>query len=148
MHEFLSSREAFHDFILRIETTGVSKAEFTHAAHLAVGAYGAVAHRERAFEWTKAAILRQNAATGTENTETSGYHETLTRFWSDVLCRETAGMNDAFEAAKLAVARFGDDRDLPRRSYTFDVVSSRTARQTWIPPDVGEYRDGQEQDGT
>jgi hypothetical protein len=85
MHEFLVSPEALVEFIRRIETAGVSKPEFTHAAHLAVGAYYAFVHRERAFEHTKAAILRQNVASGTENTETSGYHETLTRFWSELL---------------------------------------------------------------
>lgn len=138
VHSFIASREAFEDFVRRIETSGVTKPEFTHAAHLTVGAYCAVVYGDRAFEQTKAAILRQNAATGTANTETSGYHETLTRFWSDVLRRETAGFEDAFEAAKLAVEMFGEDRDLPRRCYSFDVIESREARQLWMPPDREE----------
>jgi hypothetical protein len=136
MYEFLVSPEALAEFIRRIETAGVSNAEFTHAAHLAVGAYYAFVHRDRAFEHTKAAILRQNAASGTENTETSGYHETLTRFWSELLQRETAGEQDPYQAAKLAVSKFGDDRGLPLRYYSFDVVASREARKRWIPPDI------------
>ncbi len=69
------------------ETGTLPKAQWTHAAHVAVGSYYAVCYRDSALEKTRAGILRYNQAAGTANTETSGYHETLTCFWAGILAR-------------------------------------------------------------
>ena len=94
----------------------------------------------RAFERTKNGILRYNEAIGTENSDTSGYHETLTRLWANVLAKLVAGCTDPWEAACEAVERFGEDRELHHLYYSFDVVRSTVARRTWVPPDLeGPY---------
>lgn len=85
---------------------------------------------------TREGILRYNAAVGVENTDTSGYHETLTRFRATVLQDATRGCADEWQAACHAVERFGEDRDLHTLFYSFDVVRSIEARRGWIAPDV------------
>jgi hypothetical protein len=78
-----------------------------------------------------------NYATGVVNGPDSGYHETLTRFWSEIITQmvRKAKPKSPFDAAHYAIARFGEDRDLPSLFYSFDVVRDRRARSVWVPPD-------------
>src|SRR5262249_25617962 len=89
-------------------------------------------------------IIRHNEAVGTANTETSGYHETLTRFWSGEICGLVRARNYAsrLEAVRAAVAKFGGAPDWFRRFYSFDVLRDRRARKEWIAPDVGTRHRG------
>ena len=62
-----------------IEDTTLPKAEWTHAAHFAaalwlIRQYGL----DQACRMMPAIIRRYNEATGVRNTDTSGYHETIT----------------------------------------------------------------------
>ena len=68
---------------------------------------------------------------------TSGYHETLTRFWTLVIAAHVraCGATSRWDAVRAALDRFGEDRDLPRRCYSFDVVGDVRARAEWVPPD-------------
>ena len=137
---FLVTRDAFDRFVSAWETCALPPAEWSHAAHVAVGAAFAVRFRDRAYEAIKAGILRYNHAVGTGAPTPRGYHETLTRFWADTIAGAVAGMDDEWAAACLAVGRFGTDRNLHRRCYSFDVARDETARRTWIPPDAGGDR--------
>lgn len=135
---WLASPGVFAAFIDTWERGALPKAAWTHAAHVAVGACYAVRFGGEAFPHTKAGILRHNEAVGTANTDTSGYHETLTRFWVEVLAAVTAGL-DEWQAACLAVERFGARRDYHAQFYGYDVVRSVEARRTWQPPDRGPF---------
>jgi hypothetical protein len=73
--ELLLTRESFERFVADWEAGTLPKPKWTHAAHVAVGACYTVRYGQRAFEEIKQGILRYNAAVGTANTETSGYHE-------------------------------------------------------------------------
>jgi len=139
-YDFVASREAFQEFVGEWEAGTLPKNRWTHAAHVAIGAYYAVRYPGEAFERTKKGIIRFNETVGTENSDTSGYHETLTRLWANVLAKLADRFADPWKAACEAVARFGEDRDLHHLYYSFDVVRSTAARRTWIPPDlVGPY---------
>jgi len=135
-YPFLETRDRFTAFVSAWESGTLSRSAWSHAAHVAIGACYAVRFGEAAFERTREGILRYNAAVGTENTDTSGYHETLTRFWAKVLRGATRGCAGEWEAARLAVERFGEDRDLHTLFYSFDVVRSLEARRAWIAPDL------------
>jgi hypothetical protein len=134
-YDFLASREAFAEFLAGWEAGTLPKARWTHTAHIAVGACYTVRYPDSAFERIKNGILRYNAAVGTKNSEMSGYHETLTRLWANVLAKVVHGFADPWEAACVAVAKLGGARDLPQLHYSFDVIGSREARRNWIPPD-------------
>lgn len=112
--------------------------QFTHAAHIAVGAtYVCELGCERALEHLRGAIPLYNVSQGGENTDTRGYHETLTRFWVDILGAFFAGpaRGTTEEQALAAVAAFGGQSKLWERYYSFDALNSLAARRGWIPPD-------------
>ena len=114
------------------------KAAWTHSAHVAVAAYYAFDHPvETTFDKMKFGLLRFNNAVGTANTEDSGYHETLTRFWAGLVSEfvRRTGFASRFEAVRGAVAEFGEDSGRYRRYYSFDALKDRRARREWIPPD-------------
>jgi len=139
-HPFLETRESFAAFVEAWESGRLPKAEWTHAAHVAMGSVYVVRYGTSATEEMRRGIKRHNAAVGTLDTETSGYHETLTCFWTSVLSRWVEGYSDPWLAACHAVGRFGEERSLHTHYYSFDVVKDRAARAAWVPPDLaGPY---------
>lgn len=135
---FLQSAEALETFFSDWTSGRLPKAAWTHAAHVAMAAYIAFEHApEEAFERMKAGILHHNDAVGTANTETSGYHETLTRLWCAILGKFVCHGNFAsrLEAVREAVRVFGEDRERYKLYYGFDVVNDRRARREWVRPD-------------
>jgi hypothetical protein len=118
----------------------LSRAEWTHAAHLGVGAWHVHHHgAARALELLRGGIRRLNEHHGTVNSSTSGYHETITAAYVRLL--------DAF------LATFAPDVALDRRIeallagplgeraallrfWSKDVLMSPRARAAWVPPDL------------
>jgi len=135
-YRFMASRGAFEKFVAAWEACTLPKKQWNHAAHVAIGAYYAVRYPATAFQRTKDGILRYNEAVGIANTETSGYHETLTRFWASILAKLVERIADPWEAACTAVEKLGEDRDLHHLYYGFDVVRDTQARRIWIAPDL------------
>lgn len=125
-------------FVAAWKAGQLPKAEWTHAAHVAMAAFFAFDHAADAtFALMKAGILHHNTSVGTPNTEDSGYHETLTRFWSTEIGEFVRARRfpSRWEAVCAAVAVFGSDRDRFRKFYSFDVVRDRRARREWVAPD-------------
>jgi hypothetical protein len=85
-------------------------------------------------------IRRYNVSQGTRNTEDSGYHETITRFWLHVITSYMASLPPDLSTLDITVRvvdEFTPKRDLFRQYYDFDVVKSKAARAEWIPPARG-----------
>jgi hypothetical protein len=125
------------EFLAAFEGCTLPKERWTHGAHLLTGAcYVHGLGREAALEKMRICVRRYNVSVGGQNTETSGYHETITVMWIrllDGLLREAGEMDRAAFAA-LAVERFVGQRDIFRRYYDFDVVKSVEARRSWVAP--------------
>lgn len=139
-YRFLETEDSFHEFVAAWESGALPKVAWTHAAHVAMGACYVVRYGPAAVDELRLGIKRHNAAVGTQDTATSGYHETLTRFWAGVVSRLVAGFTDPWLAARHAVEKVGEDRGLHRLYYTFDVVADHGARARWVPPDLeGPY---------
>ena len=137
-YPFLESEAALEDFFERWKLGTLPKASWTHGAHVAVAAYLAFDHApEEALDVTRRGILHFNTCVGTPNTQDSGYHETLTRFWSGHVGSLVRGGRFAsrLEAVQQATQLFGEDRDRHRLYYSFDVVRDRQARREWVAPD-------------
>jgi hypothetical protein len=114
------------------------KSEWTHTAHLIAGTWhvyhlGAAA----ALEALRAAILALNDFHGTPNTDTRGYHETITRAHvilidGQLTCLPSA---TAFDAVRTVL---GSDLANPRgllRYYSETRLMSVEARRGWREPD-------------
>jgi hypothetical protein len=115
------------------------KAQWNHAAHLRVaGCYLTARPPEEALECMRTGVRRYNESVGGKNTDDSGYHETLTRFWMAVAGAFLAGLPETAqrrEKIQALVERYGSRRHLFREYYSFDVVKSREARLGWVAPD-------------
>lgn len=134
----IDTQDDLHTLMQAFEAGSLPKAAWTHAAHVAVGANYVALHGEPlALEMMRQRVCAYNEAVGTVNSATSGYHETLTRFWIAVLARlhyeEKAASHLAF--VQHAVTLYGGRRDLHRQFYHFDVVKHSEARQAWVAPD-------------
>lgn len=137
---FLDTRESFDLFVQAWEAGELPKAAWTHAAHVAMGACYVVRYGSSAVDELRRGIKRHNAAVGTLDTATSGYHETLTCLWTGVVSRLVKGYSDPWLAARHAVDRVGQARDLHRPYYSFDVVRDPVARASYVPADLeGPY---------
>ena len=73
--------EQAENLIHRFENGTLPKSEWTHEAHLIVGLKMVLTFKEQAFPEMKKRIIRFNESIDTINSESSGYHETLTVFW-------------------------------------------------------------------
>jgi hypothetical protein len=121
----------------RREAGTLPKIRWTHSAHLLTGAcYVYELGQAAAIEKMRRCVRRYNEAVGGQNTETSGYHETITVAWIkllDGLLRRSRPIERAAFVA-LAVAEFSGRRDIFTRHYDFDLVGSREARRVWVQP--------------
>ena len=114
------------------------KAEWTHAAHFAA-AFWLLRRPDGHAERDMPGFIRAyNEATGTPNTDTGGYHETITlaslrasRSW--LSARPHASLHSALEA--LLASPFGRS-DWLLSYWTRPVLFSVTARRTWVEPDL------------
>lgn len=138
-YPFLGGDAALDQFVQQWEDGTLPKSAWTHGAHVAVTAYYAFDCRsDELFPLMKRGITNFNTCVGTVNGPDSGYHETLTRFWSEMIAAFVSERRDVsrLETVRAAVMRFGQDRDLHQLYFSFDVVRSRRARQEWVPPDL------------
>jgi hypothetical protein len=135
----LSSEQELKELVDRWSDCTLPGAEFTHAAHIAVGSY-LVWNNTLAdsFKLMKAGLYRFNEAVGTPNTDERGYHETLTRFWCTLLFFKIhrGHYSSCLQAANAMLAAYEHDSRPERPYYSFDVLKSKEARRTWIAPDV------------
>ena len=124
-------------FLAVFEGCTLPKQEWTHAAHLLTGAcYVHALGRDAALAKMRECVRRYNESVGGKNTETSGYHESITVLWIrllDGLLQQNAPIDRASFAA-LAVGQFGHRRDIFREYYDFDLVGSTKARLGWVEP--------------
>lgn len=111
----------------------LGKDEWTHEAHLATCW---VALRERTpaetLAYLRQAIQTHNCGIGVANTDTSGYHETLTVYYVTAVAQAAA--------ADLPTL-FADDhcgRKAPLEYWSRDLLFGTEARKGWVPPDLAE----------
>ena len=114
------------------------KAEWTHAAHFAAALWLIAQHGDDAARMMPGLIRAYNEATGTPNTDSSGYHETITQ----ASLRAARSVMRAHEGATLSVvlaalmaSEFGKS-GWPLAYWSKVVLFSAEARRAWVEPDV------------
>lgn len=120
------------------------EAEWSHEAHLRVGLWHLLRFPPaEAMHRLRDGIRTFNTSCGIANTDTSGYHETITRFYVLIIdhflgelerCGESREQPVDELAAKL-VDRCGDRR-LPLRYFSRELLFSKEARRRWVEPDL------------
>lgn len=121
------------------------KAEWTHEAHLAACLWLITERPDFAPERDMpGTISAYNLSVGTENTESGGYHETLTQLYIKgvrafaATLPEGTGLAEAVNA--LLASEIGD-RSWPLCFYSKARLFSVDARRGWVEPDLVTLED-------
>ena len=124
----------------RFTAATIPASEWTHLAHLQVGAWH-VHHlgKEEALERLRAGIRRLNLAHGTGNSLQRGYHETITaayvRFIAQFLASCPFEMPFATRVDELLTSTVAQPSFL-LCFYSREVLMSPRARVEWVEPDL------------
>lgn len=133
------STEEIESLIHRFERKELPKAEWTHEAHLVVAIwYNSKHDAYQAMDLVRERITNHNESVGTLNTESEGYHESITRFWM-WNARTFLAQNDFTSTTEAVNAFIDSDRSLsqyPLTYYSTSILFSVKARMEWIAPDL------------
>jgi len=116
------------------------KSEWTHAGHLAAALW-LCRHRHdlTAADAMRTLICRYNDAIGTANTDTGGYHHTITvasmRAVADCLARHSDDAPLDVVHAALVASRYGHTEWL-LAYWRRETLYSVAARRNWVEPDL------------
>jgi hypothetical protein len=131
-------------FIRDFEACCLPKARWTHQGHLTAGFWYLNKHEpNEALNIIRERIRRHNESVGTVNTDSSGYHETITRLYmSGIAAHVSLHRNVSFEEslALLLACPLGESA-WPLRYYSRNRLFSVTARREWVEPDL-RHEDG------
>lgn len=120
--------------IERFERCDFALPEFTHARHLTVACcYLCTFSREEAMERMRRGLQAFIAHHGKQ-----GYHETITRFWMEILADDLARCAQGttmLERINAAVQHYGN-KDVLFSYYSRDRVMSDEAKNGWVEPDL------------
>ena len=115
------------------------KQEWTHGGHLVCGcAILADLGLDEAEAQMPGMIRRYNISTGGENTDTDGYHHTITLFYLRIIAQFIAShsaVNLAAQATALLASPLAD-KAYALSFYSEDHLFSGAARKGWAEPDI------------
>jgi hypothetical protein len=140
----MTGPRALGDLVEAFLAGTLPKAEWTHEAHLRVGAWHVHHHgAEGALPLLRERIRRLNHEHGTVNSATSGYHETITAAYARLIADFLAAADPADElearVAALIVSPLGYRAAL-FRFWSRERLLSPAARAAWLPPDLAPLR--------
>jgi|tagenome__1003787_1003787.scaffolds.fasta_scaffold20902312_2 hypothetical protein len=127
------------DFVARFRERTLPKSEWTHAAHLSVGAWH-VHHYgvEEAVDRLRWGIRALNDSHGTANTDSSGYHETITSAYAHLIAEFLSRAPDGTLAQRiesLLVSPLAQKNAL-LEYYSKELLMSVAARRQCNDPDL------------
>jgi len=121
------------------------RAEWTHEAHLATCAWLILEREDIVPERDLPALIRRyNESVGGVNSDSEGYHETITQLYirgvRAALARsEGRGLAERVNALLLAPE---GRRDWPLLFYSRELLFSKAARLGWVEPDLARLQHG------
>ena len=134
------SRTEYADLLWRFRYRTLPKVSWTHAAHLAVGLWHVRRFGpERALILLRTRIRQLNDTHGTSNTDSSGYHETITRAYVVLIAALLGTLAPATPAVDAARVLFSSPlcaRDALLAYYSKERLMSVEARRRWVEPDL------------
>lgn len=126
------------DLAARFAVPAIRRPEWTHVAHLAVGGW----HVDRfgaaeALVRLREGIRRLNVSIGGQNTESSGYHETITAAYVTLIAAflDTCPGLPLSECIGRMLTGPLADRDMLFTFYSRERLLSNEARARWMDPD-------------
>lgn len=135
------TKKEINFLIERFEAEKLPKAEWTHEAHLVVAVWYCSKHSlEKALPIVRRNITNHNTSVGTPNTDTEGYHETITKFWliiaSEFLKTQSEPSIDV--SCNSFINSVYAQSNFPLNFYSEQLLFSVKARHHWVEPDLRE----------
>lgn len=110
------------------------KVEWTHAAHIAAAVWLLDQHGGEAFDLMPDLIRTYNEATGVQNTDSSGYHHTITMASLKSL-QANMGTGPLHRSVNRLLSMGYNKPDWLLEHYCRDRLFSVEARCGWVEPD-------------
>ena len=121
----------------------LKREEWTHEAHLAATTYLLVKRPDVDLDAELPGIIRRsNETVGGVNSDTEGYHETITRSFLHgvrLFLAEADAKAPLHELVNELLMSPMGRRDWPLRFYSRDRLFSVEARRYFVPPDVAAF---------
>ena len=118
----------------------LTRADWTHEAHLASCAYLILERSDVVPERDLPGLIRRfNESVGGINSDSEGYHETITQVYIRAVRAVLARTDNALPlAAKVNALLMSPEgrRDWPLRFYTRERLFSKEARLGWVEADI------------
>lgn len=115
-------------------------ARWTHHAHLVVGLWHVLnLPPGGALDALRSGIRAYNTAVGTPNSDTDGYHKTITAFYAwaiDRFVREAEAGSTFLDLARRLLASRCAQREFPFEYYSRNRLLSVAARRGWLAADL------------
>ena len=115
------------------------KPEWTHEAHIGTTAWIILERPDILPERDLPDLIRRyNESVGGVNSDTEGYHETITQLFIRTLRASLAGGEGRalFERVNAILLAPQGRRDWPLRFYSRELLFSKEARFGWVEPDL------------
>ena len=133
------TKQEIEKLVSQFSDKSLPKEDWTHEAHILV----AIWHNwhfefATALDMVRSKIISFNEAVGTENSDTSGYHETMTVFWMRLT--NNFLKSHRFEQIESACFEFLKSENAlnssPFKYYTKQKLFSLEARKSWVDGDI------------
>ena len=140
----LASEAAVLEIVDGFRTRTLPEPRWTHQAHLVVGLWHVLnLPADAVLAALRRGITAYNLSVGTANTDSNGYHETITRFYAWAIRKfvgeARGGATGAATLLELANALLGSRyaaKPFPFEYYSRDRLLSVAARRAWLDPDL------------
>lgn len=145
MEYYIPSTQSEFDHIINgFRAKTLPAKEWTHEAHLIAGLWHVANFGfDEALVKMRENIKTYNEATGGQNTDSSGYHESITVFWVWILnefWKVNSIDNQDFERICNAYLKSKYcDRNVAFHFYTREKLLSREARLAFVEPDIQAF---------
>jgi hypothetical protein len=134
-----ATRDEVAAFIALFEAAELPRVRWTHRGHLVAGFWYLSLHPVAdALGVVRRRIRRHNESVGTANTDSSGYHETITRLYLAGIAAHRARRRElSFEQSlqELLASALAESR-WPLTFYSSERLFSVAARRDWVEPDL------------
>ncbi len=133
------NKKEIHEIVEQFKDKSLPKTQWTHEAHIIVALWHNLNFEfETAYQMMKSGIITYNEAVGTANTNSSGYHETLTQFWM-LNTRHFIEKHDSQEIDKICNVFLQSEfatKEFPMKFYSREHLFSVEARKNFVQGDL------------
>ena len=136
--EYLINEDSLDRFLVDFENAAIPFSDWTHTAHIAMACcYILKLPHPDLLPVVRERIKSYNLRGGGQNTESSGYHESITVLWLWVLKEFVENRHAGAQRLTLvqAAIELYSGNSLYPEYYSYEVTKSVHARRHWMEPD-------------